>query len=611
MLTEKLIIEYQTDELVRDYFSVFMPPPDRSLSQWADEERYIAAGTSSEPGKWKTSRVEYMRQPMDTATSGEYNKLILMGGTQWGKTEFLLNLLGFYISEDPSPILFINPSKDSADDFSEERFTPMVEATPCLRSKIEPNKSRDSKNTINNKKFKNDAHIAFVGSNVPNDVASRSRRIIIGDEIDRWALSAGKDGDVISLARQRLKNWWNSFEALASTPVDFDTSVIYREWLGSDQRHRHYKCPDCGHSHHLEWENVKWDGDDINTSPETALYHCPGCGVGWNDVTRWRLDKTGIWIKSNPDSKIAGFHISQLYSPWVKLSTMVYEFIEAKGKPLMEKVFRNTVLGLPYEDRIGADVDVEHLMARREHIPEFTMPERAALLTAGVDVSGDRVDVQITAFGLNNETWALDNYKIFGDPSGQKLWEDLYTSLRTRKYKHPISGQYFSIEATAVDSGYMTTNVYKFCARMQLRGLNVYATKGVPGEGKPLWKHSEQKIKFTKLFLIGADDAKTMIFANLAIEEGESHIHFSDRLEKDYFEELIAEKIVLSTNKYGLPVKTWFRPPHTNNEAFDTMILSWAAKESLNNINIEYRLQQMTNPEPVFDMAKASRDLHG
>ena len=610
MLTEQQIIDSQADELARDYFSVFKPKTTRTLSQWADEERYVAKGTSSEPGKWKTSRVEYMREIMDISTSGTISELILMGGSQWGKTEFILNLMAFFISEDPSPILFINPKKESAEEFSEERFTPMIKATPCLSKKIEPNKSRDSRNTITNKSFKNDAHVAFVGSNVPNDVASRSRRIIVGDEIDRWAVSAGKDGDVATLARQRIKNWWNSFIAWVSTPVDFETSIIFRHWLGSDQRHRYYTCPDCGHAHHLEWENVKWEGDDKHSSPETAYYQCPECPSKWNDVTRWKLDKTGEWKKHNPDSKIAGFHISQLYSPWVKLSTMVFEYLDSRGKPLMEKAFQNTVLGLPFEDKKGAGVEVEMLLNRREEIPKFTMPERSGLITMGVDVQGDRLEVKMVAWGLNDESWILDKYKIFGDPTGSAVWKDLEEVIKKRRYKHPLRETLFRIEATAIESGHETQRVYKFAARMQIQGHNVYAIKGVPGSGRPIWLQSKKQIKLTKLFLVGVDDAKATIYGRLATENGQGQIHFSTRLEKDYFEELIAEKIILETDKNGFEVKRWYLPSGVRNEAFDLMVYAMAAKES-RDIDIESRLRNMTKPKEKIDFGKLGKSLNG
>ena len=453
------IIENQVHSLIDDCFSMFRPKTDRTLSQWADDERIIPEGTSPEPGKWKTSRVPFMRHIMDSIVSGKNNEFVFMASSQVGKTELLLNILAYFIAEDPSPILFIQPTKEAAEAFSEERFTPMVEATPCLMNKIAANKSRDGKNTTSSKMFKG-GHLAFVGANVPQDVSGRPRRIVLGDEIDRWAMSAGKDGDAADLARQRVKNFWNSLLIWVSTPVDLDTSRIWQHWLGSTQEHKYIVCPSCQHEHYMVWDNVKWDGDDVITSPDTAYYACPECGDTWDDVTRWRLDKeTDIWKADNPNSKILGWHINQLYSPWVRLSTLVGDYLKARGNPLREKVFENTVLGLPFDEKIGADVEVEELLGRVEKIPKFTMPERTALITAGVDVQGDRLEMQIIAWGLNEESWVLDKFKIFGDPKNSTVWKDLSSKIKTFSFKHPKTKELFKIEATAIDSGHETQRV--------------------------------------------------------------------------------------------------------------------------------------------------------
>ena len=59
------------------------------------------------------------------------------------------------------------------------------------------------------------------------------------------------------------------------------------------------------------------------------------------------ITKRGIWEKSNPSSKIAGFHLSSLYSPvgWFSWADAVKQFLDAKNKDNLLKVWVNTVLG--------------------------------------------------------------------------------------------------------------------------------------------------------------------------------------------------------------------------------------------------------------------------
>jgi phage terminase large subunit GpA-like protein len=74
--------------------SPWRPPPKLSLSQWADARRYLPAESAAEPGRWKTSRTEYAREPMDCVSDPSIPDIILMSAAQMLKTELLLNTIG-------------------------------------------------------------------------------------------------------------------------------------------------------------------------------------------------------------------------------------------------------------------------------------------------------------------------------------------------------------------------------------------------------------------------------------------------------------------------------------------------------------------------------------
>jgi len=48
-----------TVDLFTKIFNVLEPPPDMTISQWADEYRRLSPESASEPGRWKTSRAPY------------------------------------------------------------------------------------------------------------------------------------------------------------------------------------------------------------------------------------------------------------------------------------------------------------------------------------------------------------------------------------------------------------------------------------------------------------------------------------------------------------------------------------------------------------------------
>ena len=86
---------------------VFRPPPSLTVSQWADRERHLSPESSAEPGRWRTDRAEYLRAIMDAASDPAVHTIVVMSSSQAGKTECINNIVGYYIDQDPAPILVL------------------------------------------------------------------------------------------------------------------------------------------------------------------------------------------------------------------------------------------------------------------------------------------------------------------------------------------------------------------------------------------------------------------------------------------------------------------------------------------------------------------------
>ena len=158
-----------------------------------------------------------------------------MTSAQIGKTEVLLNGIGFYISHDPSPILVVQPTLEMAKAFSKDRLAPMLRDTPALKGKVKDARSRDSNNTTLQKVFQG-GRISISGANSAASLASRPIRIVLCDETDRYPASAGTEGDPISLARKRSATFHNRKCVLTSTPTIKGASRIETAFEASDQR---------------------------------------------------------------------------------------------------------------------------------------------------------------------------------------------------------------------------------------------------------------------------------------------------------------------------------------------------------------------------------------
>ena len=552
------------------------PPPRMSVAQWADHERRLDSQSSSEPGRWVTSRAEYQRGIMDACSDPLVKEVVVMCGAQLGKSEMLLNTIGYHMAHDPAPILMMQPTVDMAQSFSKDRVTAgLLRSTPCLRDKVKDSKAKDANNTTLHKVFPGGA-LSLVGANSPSSLASRPIRVVLCDEVDRYPPSAGEEGDPISLAKRRAATFWNRKIILVSTPTNKGGSRIESAYTESDQRKFMVPCHDCGHKQVLAWANVTWQDDN----PSTGAYHCAECGSVWSDTDRHRAVRNGEWVAFAPFNGVAGFHLNALYSPWSVLSDAIEEFLAARKSPMRLKTFVNTFLGETWEDA-GEGVDDYSVAQRKEDYEGI--PDEVVLLTAGADVQDDRVEVEIVGWGAGEESWQIDYHVIYGDPSTTQLWHKVDEVLLAT-YEHP-SGEPMLVRATCIDTGgHHTRAVYNYAKTRA--GHRVFAIKGVGGEGKPIvGRPSKNNIGRVPLYPIGVDTAKEVHYSRLKMDEaGPGYCHFPAKRDDEYFKQLTAEKQMIRYHK-GFPSRVWVKT-RTRNEALDVRVYAIAALTIL-NVNMD------------------------
>jgi len=414
---------------------VLRPPPELTISDWADQNRRLSSEASAEPGQWRTSRAEYQRGIMEAISDAGVESVVIMSSSQVGKTEMLNNSVAYHIDQDPAPIMVVMPTERDAETWSKDRFSPMARDTPCLTGKIADPKSRDGNNKILHKRFPG-GHLTIVGANAPSGLASRPIRLLLCDEVDRYPFSAGAEGDPVNLAKKRTVTFWNRKIVLVSTPTNKGASRIEAAYEESDQRQYHVPCPECRAEQVLVWGRVKWDKTEGGMHrPETAKYHCIHCNAVWNDETRWGAISKGFWQAREPFTGIAGFHLNEIYSPWVRLEAMAKAFLSARaGGDDTMKTFINTSLGETWVES-GEAPDWQRLLDRKEDWGAGEVPANALFLTAGADVQKDRIEVDVWAWGRGLESWLIDHLVIEGGPGSEACWNGL-TDLLGRTWQH-------------------------------------------------------------------------------------------------------------------------------------------------------------------------------
>jgi len=509
---------------------VLKPPPRLTLSEWADTYRVLSPEAAAEPGRWRTSRVPYLRGIMDTISEFAVRRVVWVAASQVGKTEVINNFAGYAIHHDPGPMLVVNYSVTVAEAWSKDRFAPMVRDTPELRERIGDPRSRDSGNTILHKVFPG-GHITCVGANSAASLSSRPIRYLLFDEVDRYPPSAGSEGDPVKLGEQRTRTFrWSKKVLEISSPGLEESSRIMRSFKLSDQRYYFVPCPHCDHYQVLDWDHVEWETSQAPESeerehhPETAAYRCDNCAVLIEDVDKFDMLVNGEWRPTNPEGAYPGFHISALYSPWVSWPELATEFLEVKDDRDELQTFVNLQLGEPFAE-VGGKVTTDELEGRRESWPA-DVPTGVGVLTAGVDVQDDRLELAIKGWGHREESWLIAHHRIYGDPKETAVWNQLDYYL-TRPYSH-ASGKTLRVLVTCVDSGHLTTEVYRFVAPRQKRG--VHATKGLDQRASEPLKRTQRKNKYgVNLWSIGTEAFKDIVFARLQLElPGPGYMHFCE-----------------------------------------------------------------------------------
>lgn len=486
---------------------------------------------------------------MNAFSDPEIEEVIGMLSSQTGKTEIINNVTGYYIDQDPAPILAVHPTLDIAKAWSKDRLTPMLRDTPVLQGKVHNARSTDKTNTILHKVFPS-GHITMAGSNSAASLAGRPIRIVLQDEIDRYKASAGSEGSPMDLADKRATTFWNRKKGKFSTPTIEGRSNITAAYEESDRRKYHVPCPHCGLHQIMKWAQVKWP----KGKPERAHYECIFCQAHITDIDKIQMIRDGEWRAEKETKGIAGFWINELYSPWVSFGNMAVRFTKAKkmakrGDTEALKVFINTSLAETWKEGTQ-NVDDNQLYSRRENYgPE--LPNGVMVLVVAVDVQADRLEAELKGFGYQEEEWKIE-YKVFpGDPSFTPVWEDLDEYLqKTWIHKQGIR---MIIAGCAIDSGYKTDEVYKFVENRQRRSIHgfeqrVIAIKGAKDASAPLVPVRVTKKGPVHLYNLGVNQGKDLINTRLQVEEpGPGYIHFPAEYDEEYFVQL--------TNEYCKEIK--------------------------------------------------------
>lgn len=586
-----------------------IPDGALNITMWASRNRYLSPEDSAKPGLYDPNVTPYMVEPQNCISDPRVQEVVLMTSAQVAKTTVLLNAMGFYSDAEPSPILFLMPTEDMCKLFSKKRIKAMIRDSPALQDCYLP----ETQQEVLEKYFAG-GFVSLAGTNSAVKLSSQPIRIVLGDELDRMLRDVAGEGSPVTLARKRTTTFRNRKHVWCSTPTKKGDSPIEDLYNLSDKRKYFVPCPFCNGLQLLLFKNVKWEQD----APQDAWFVCEHCAKRIEDEWRYKMIQPASgakWIAEKLFQSRAGFWINQWYSPFVTIGETVMEFLDGKDKKETLKTVINTAFAETFDD--SEQPDVVGIEDQREIYPA-EIPNGVLILVAGVDVQGDRLEVEIIGYGVGEESWSIAYHIIEGSkevigengektsrkltPNDQELWDRLKAEL-TRQYKHE-KGYAMYVSAVGLDTGgHHTNKVYEQVKKNQ--GRFWLAMKGAKDPGRPLIsKPSRSNKGRIPLYTIGTEAAKDAIFGFLNVKEmGPGYCHFPEHYEPEYFKQITAEKRIHKFERGKTEIR--YIKIRDRNEALDNRVLGYCA---LTWLEVNYDALQIQHNDKAAEISITGLD---
>jgi phage terminase large subunit GpA-like protein len=561
----KAAVDWSENEI-----SAWQLPREMTVSEWADECRILDSKTSAEPGPWQTDRTPFLREIQDAFADPFVEQISFLKCTQIGGTECAYNMLGYLVDQDPGPALVVYPTEPIARSVSQNRVQPMFRLSPALRKHL-PALEDDFK-TLEYKLDRMLVNFAWAGS--PAALASMAKRVVIGDEIDKWPKFSGREADPVKLMVERTRTFWNRKIVLASTPTTAQ-GYIWREFQKSDRCQFFIPCPHCGRFQALTFGRIQWPEGERDPATiagrRLAWYECESCNGRIEDRHKPQSLSGGKWVPeggsidkrgrvkrpAGEPARHRGFWLNCCYSPWLTFSDVAAEFLKSKDYPELLQNFVNSWLAEIWEEKVEEN-DPEKLARLATATGAGIVPAGAQVLTAGIDVQKGHFYFAIRAWGFFEESWLVLAQRV-------ESWEALTDVIFRTDYPGEDGKKTFPVRLACIDSGYRTAEVYEVARRFSdvcraVKGQD--RLTGVPYRASLVERHpvtGEPIAGGLRLWHIDVSYMKDKIARLVASEPGTPgnwHLHAEPAAE--YLKQFCAEKKIIDRNRRtGRAVERW------------------------------------------------------
>ena len=440
--------------------NILAPLDIRTVNEWCEDEVVLSERQTQMPGAFSTRMTPYLREPLECFGDVDVSDLVLVFGTQTGKTTMVQAGTAWRICNKPQPVVWVMPTEGLARSFSETRWLPLFDDSATLSAQ----KPADRHRFKNLEQHFSRCSVVFVGSNSPANLASRPAGLLLMDEVDKFARETDQETSALFLAENRTKSFVGALRVKTSTPTTPD-GAIWQEYQKGTQEKFMLECPHCHDRIELLWEQVKWDTEakiagkwNMARVEESARYVCQRCEGEWNDGQKIEALQGGKWEATNPAAQrgFRSFHLNSLYAPWrsCTFGALAVKFLRDKGTLNGLQDFTNSTMAMPWE-QVESSIGEAHILALRGDYLRGTCPIEPAHLVTCADIGQDKQHWVTVAFDSSGASFVLD----YGTTLAI---EDLLEDSPRRTYRTP-SGAEVSPECGLMDSGFATFRVYTAC----------------------------------------------------------------------------------------------------------------------------------------------------
>lgn len=529
---------------------LFAPKEKILPDQWAVDNVVL-----DRVGKFNYKMRPFLQLP--TRCMGELTKncrVVLECSAQLSKTTALINFLGWISNYSPANTLFIMDSAKSVQKTVKNRIRPFLRDQAKVKALVRGQATgEDKSSSAVNISLAPGANLILGSARSASDLCSLPCQFVLCDEVSRFPIDLGDEGDPITTLLVRMLTYRNSMMVLASTPTTEDCT-IHTNFLVGTQEWWGALC-ECGKHLTAPYRDIDF------SDPENPTYACPYCGTVYREDEFHAL-KHCYSEPQNPNPVtdesgrvVRSFHVGATCTPEIySWRTLRTQEIEARSKGVGTfKSFVNVTLGDVYYPGVDEALNVDSLLRLKTYFTKDSLPNWVKTITIGLDVQDNRFEYLVVGFSKRgNNKCLIERGKIAGDLKNPEVWSELKNFISSYKCTLRDGTVLYPAIICPDSGGHFTQDVYALSLLSnRIKPVKGYATTNTRLENSIIKHTSEVSIKAlgsgvgrTTLTIVNTVYAKDIIrgeFLKLQNSSNDKSLYISQAVEAGFDTEFFAQ----------------------------------------------------------------------